>query len=188
MVVRRVCPHGHTVEVQVDANRAGVLTFLCSQVCSPQHPNLHGCYHDANPEGSLTICRRKRSGERTPAPLGVDVSDCPEEWCSNLMNIYVGLLSPTGQARPSGVHKLFPKSWNSTRMYRTVGAQAFSGIALGGCGHNYGRARHGRAQRFGPGRLTAALGLPACWAAVEILRGRRRASGPESGREFLQSK
>jgi heme/copper-type cytochrome/quinol oxidase subunit 2 len=35
-------PAGHTVEVQFDANRAGVLTFLCWQVCSPQHSNLHG--------------------------------------------------------------------------------------------------------------------------------------------------
>jgi heme/copper-type cytochrome/quinol oxidase subunit 2 len=35
-------PAGHTVEVQFDANRAGDLTFLCYQVCSPEHPNLHG--------------------------------------------------------------------------------------------------------------------------------------------------
>ncbi len=33
---------GHTVEVQFDANRPGVLTFLCWQVCSPEHSNLHG--------------------------------------------------------------------------------------------------------------------------------------------------
>lgn len=35
-------PAGHTVEVQFDANRPGVLTFLCWQVCSPDHPNLRG--------------------------------------------------------------------------------------------------------------------------------------------------
>ncbi len=35
-------PAGHTVEVQFDANRPGVLTFLCWQVCSPEHANLHG--------------------------------------------------------------------------------------------------------------------------------------------------
>lgn len=35
-------PAGHTVEVQFDAKRAGVLTFLCWQVCSPEHSNLHG--------------------------------------------------------------------------------------------------------------------------------------------------
>ena len=35
-------PAGHTVEVPFDANRAGVLTFLCWQVCSPEHPSLRG--------------------------------------------------------------------------------------------------------------------------------------------------
>jgi heme/copper-type cytochrome/quinol oxidase subunit 2 len=35
-------PAGHTVTVQFDANRSGVLTFLCWQVCSPVHGNLHG--------------------------------------------------------------------------------------------------------------------------------------------------
>ena len=35
-------PAGHTVEVLFDANRAGVLTFLCWQVCSPEHPSLRG--------------------------------------------------------------------------------------------------------------------------------------------------
>ncbi|MBI1874062.1 MAG: hypothetical protein HYZ58_10805 [Acidobacteria bacterium] len=35
-------PAGHTVEVTFDANRAGVLTFLCWQVCSPEHPSLRG--------------------------------------------------------------------------------------------------------------------------------------------------
>ena len=35
-------PAGHTVEVTFDANRAGVLTFLCWQVCSHEHPNLRG--------------------------------------------------------------------------------------------------------------------------------------------------
>lgn len=35
-------PAGHTVEVKFDAERPGVLTFLCWQVCSPQHPNLRG--------------------------------------------------------------------------------------------------------------------------------------------------
>ncbi len=35
-------PAGHTVEVNFVASRAGVLTFLCWQVCSPQHSNLHG--------------------------------------------------------------------------------------------------------------------------------------------------
>lgn len=35
-------PAGHTVEMQFDANRAGVLTFLCWQVCSPEHGNLRG--------------------------------------------------------------------------------------------------------------------------------------------------
>jgi heme/copper-type cytochrome/quinol oxidase subunit 2 len=35
-------PAGHTVEVQFDADRPGELTFLCWQVCSPDHPSLHG--------------------------------------------------------------------------------------------------------------------------------------------------
>lgn len=35
-------PAGHTVELQFDANRAGVLTFLCWQVCSPEHGSLRG--------------------------------------------------------------------------------------------------------------------------------------------------
>jgi len=35
-------PAGHTVELEFTADRAGVLTFLCWQVCSPQHPNLRG--------------------------------------------------------------------------------------------------------------------------------------------------
>ena len=33
---------GHTVEVRFDAEDAGVLTFLCWQVCSPDHPSLRG--------------------------------------------------------------------------------------------------------------------------------------------------
>ena len=33
-------PAGHTVEVTFEANRAGVLTFLCWQVCSP---NMTAC-------------------------------------------------------------------------------------------------------------------------------------------------
>ncbi len=33
---------GHTVDVSFVANRPGVLTFLCWQVCSPAHGNLHG--------------------------------------------------------------------------------------------------------------------------------------------------
>ncbi len=33
---------GHTVEVSFVANRPGVLTFLCWQVCSPEHSKLHG--------------------------------------------------------------------------------------------------------------------------------------------------
>lgn len=35
-------PAGHTVELEFTAKRAGVLTFLCWQVCSPEHPNLWG--------------------------------------------------------------------------------------------------------------------------------------------------
>jgi cytochrome c oxidase subunit II-like protein len=35
-------PAGHTVEVQFDAKRPGLLTFLCWQVCSPEHGKLHG--------------------------------------------------------------------------------------------------------------------------------------------------
>lgn len=35
-------PAGHTVEVEFDADRSGVLTFLCWQVCSPEHPKLRG--------------------------------------------------------------------------------------------------------------------------------------------------
>lgn len=35
-------PAGHTVVVQFDANRPGTLTFLCWQVCSPDHGELHG--------------------------------------------------------------------------------------------------------------------------------------------------
>jgi heme/copper-type cytochrome/quinol oxidase subunit 2 len=35
-------PAGHTVEVGFDANRPGELTFLCWQVCSPDHSKLQG--------------------------------------------------------------------------------------------------------------------------------------------------
>lgn len=35
-------PAGHTVELEFDAERAGSLTFLCWQVCSPEHGNLRG--------------------------------------------------------------------------------------------------------------------------------------------------
>jgi hypothetical protein len=35
-------PAGHTVEVSFIANRTGEITFLCWQVCSPDHPGLHG--------------------------------------------------------------------------------------------------------------------------------------------------
>ena len=35
-------PAGHTVEVKFVADRPGILTFLCWQVCSPEHNNLRG--------------------------------------------------------------------------------------------------------------------------------------------------
>jgi heme/copper-type cytochrome/quinol oxidase subunit 2 len=35
-------PAGHTVELEFDADRAGTLTFLCWQMCSPEHPQLRG--------------------------------------------------------------------------------------------------------------------------------------------------
>lgn len=35
-------PAGHTVETEFTAERPGVLTFLCWQVCSPDHPSLRG--------------------------------------------------------------------------------------------------------------------------------------------------
>ncbi len=35
-------PAGHTVELEFTADRAGVLTFLCWQVCSPEHSKLRG--------------------------------------------------------------------------------------------------------------------------------------------------
>lgn len=35
-------PAGHTVELEFTAERAGVLTFLCWQVCSPEHAKLRG--------------------------------------------------------------------------------------------------------------------------------------------------
>lgn len=35
-------PAGHTVELEFDADRTGVLTFLCWQMCSPEHPKLRG--------------------------------------------------------------------------------------------------------------------------------------------------
>ena len=44
-------PAGHTVEVRFDADRSGVLTFLCWQVCSPDHPNLHGRFLVKGSEG-----------------------------------------------------------------------------------------------------------------------------------------
>ena len=49
-------PAGHTVEVKFDAQRAGVLTFLCWQVCSPDHPNLRGSF--------LVKAVAKRVGEK----------------------------------------------------------------------------------------------------------------------------
>lgn len=33
---------GHTVQVEFRADRPGNLTFLCWQVCSPEHQSLHG--------------------------------------------------------------------------------------------------------------------------------------------------
>lgn len=35
-------PAGHTVDLEFDADRTGVLTFLCWQMCSPEHPKLRG--------------------------------------------------------------------------------------------------------------------------------------------------
>ena len=35
-------PAGHTVDVPFEVKEPGTLTFLCLQVCSPQHPGLHG--------------------------------------------------------------------------------------------------------------------------------------------------
>ncbi len=35
-------PAGHTVEVKFVADRPGILTFLCWQVCSPDHNRLRG--------------------------------------------------------------------------------------------------------------------------------------------------
>lgn len=35
-------PAGHTVQMEFNAERPGVLTFLCWQVCSPDHPGLRG--------------------------------------------------------------------------------------------------------------------------------------------------
>ena len=35
-------PAGHTVELEFDADRSGTLTFLCWQMCSPEHPKLKG--------------------------------------------------------------------------------------------------------------------------------------------------
>ncbi len=35
-------PAGHTVELEFDADRPGVLTFLCWQVCSLEHGHLRG--------------------------------------------------------------------------------------------------------------------------------------------------
>lgn len=35
-------PAGSTVEVSFDADRPGILTFLCWQVCSPDHGSLRG--------------------------------------------------------------------------------------------------------------------------------------------------
>lgn len=35
-------PAGHYVEIEFDATRAGILTFLCWQVCSPDHGKLRG--------------------------------------------------------------------------------------------------------------------------------------------------
>lgn len=35
-------PSGHTVQVEFRADRPGTLTFLCWQVCSPEHQNLRG--------------------------------------------------------------------------------------------------------------------------------------------------
>ena len=35
-------PAGHTVDLEFDATRTGRLTFLCWQMCSPEHPKLKG--------------------------------------------------------------------------------------------------------------------------------------------------
>lgn len=35
-------PAGHTVELEFDADRSGILTFLCWQMCSPEHAKLRG--------------------------------------------------------------------------------------------------------------------------------------------------
>ena len=45
-------PAGHRVAVQFDADRPGDLTFLCWQVCSPDHPGLHGRFLVKGREGA----------------------------------------------------------------------------------------------------------------------------------------
>lgn len=35
-------PAGHTVGLEFDVTRTGTLTFLCWQMCSPEHPKLKG--------------------------------------------------------------------------------------------------------------------------------------------------
>ena len=44
-------PAGHTVELEFEADRSGVLTFLCWQMCSPEHQKLRGRFLVKGSEG-----------------------------------------------------------------------------------------------------------------------------------------
>jgi hypothetical protein len=66
-------PAGHTVEVSFTASRAGELTFLCWQVCSPDHPGLHGRFLVSGTEEpeeeepwDTTTTERGDSGDGSP--------------------------------------------------------------------------------------------------------------------------
>lgn len=55
-------PAGHTVELEFDADRPGVLTFLCWQVCSPEHGQLRGRFLVAAGEEALEDAEEEEEG------------------------------------------------------------------------------------------------------------------------------
>ena len=55
-------PAGHTVELEFDADRAGTLTFLCWQVCSPEHGHLRGRFLVAAGEEALEDAEEEEEG------------------------------------------------------------------------------------------------------------------------------
>ena len=56
-------PAGHTVELEFDADRAGTLTFLCWQVCSPEHSHVRNRFLvEASGEEGAAVAEEEEEG------------------------------------------------------------------------------------------------------------------------------